>query len=63
LFPEKNIYTRAKRERIESFDKIFGTADIRHDLVTYTRVDDMLAKMNVKRAEFNKKREKYLLYE
>lgn len=63
LFPDKSIYSRAKRERIESFDKIMGSADIRHELVTYTRVEDILAKINAKNAEFKKKREQYLLYE
>jgi uncharacterized protein YbbC (DUF1343 family) len=63
LFPEKNIFSRARREKIEAFDKIVGSAEIRHQLVTYTHVDDILAKFNAKNAEFKKKREQYLLYE
>lgn len=62
LFPERNIYSRAKRERIESFDKIMGSADIRQELVSYTRVEDILARINAKSVEFKQKREKYLLY-
>lgn len=63
LFPERNIYARARREKIEAFDKIMGSAEIRHELVTYTRVEDILARINAKNAEFKKKREQYLLYE
>ncbi|MGH2568578.1 MAG: exo-beta-N-acetylmuramidase NamZ family protein [Bacteroidota bacterium] len=63
LFPERNIYARAKRERIESFDKIFGSSEIRRDLVTYTRVEHIIAKIEQNNAEFKKKREKYLLYD
>ena len=63
LFPEKNIFSRARREKIEAFDKIVGSAEIRHQLVTHTRVEDILARINAKNAEFKKKRERYLLYE
>ncbi len=62
LFPQNNIYSRARRERIESFDKIFGTAEIRRDLVTYTRVEDILAKIESNNAAYMKTRGRYLLY-
>ncbi len=63
LYPDKNIYSRAKRERLEAFDKVFGSADIRHDLVTFTRVEDILNKIQMKNAAFMKARAKYLLYD
>jgi uncharacterized protein YbbC (DUF1343 family) len=63
LYPNFNIYSRAKRDRLESFDRIFGTSNIRHDLVTYTRVADILAKIQAKNSDFIRKREKYLLYD
>jgi len=62
LFPERNIYARARKEKIESFDKIFGSSDIRRELVTYTRVEDMLARINQKNADYMARREKYLIY-
>ncbi|HEY5615022.1 MAG TPA: DUF1343 domain-containing protein [Bacteroidota bacterium] len=62
LFPDRNIYARARREKIESFDKIFGSAEIRRELVTYTRVEDMLIKIDQKNEDFLMRREKYLIY-
>ncbi|MCI0708351.1 MAG: DUF1343 domain-containing protein [Ignavibacteriae bacterium] len=62
LFPERNIYARARKEKIESFDKILGSAEIRRELVTFARVEDMLAKIKRQQADYLSRREKYLLY-
>jgi uncharacterized protein YbbC (DUF1343 family) len=63
LFPDKNIYERARPERIESFDKVMGSPEIRKDLFDHTSVEDMLRRIEQQRALFMIKREKYLLYE
>ncbi len=62
LFPDNNIFDRAKPERINSFDKAVGTDDIRRDLQSNTSVDEILRRIDQLRTEFMIKREKYLLY-
>ncbi len=63
LFPENNIFDRAKPDRINSFDKAVGTDDIRRALQNGTSVEEILRRMDQQRAQFMIKREKYLLYE
>lgn len=63
LFPENNIFDRAKADRINSFDKAVGTDDIRRALQSGTSVEEILRRMDQQRAQFLIKREKYLLYE
>jgi uncharacterized protein YbbC (DUF1343 family) len=63
LFPENNIFDRAKPDRVNSFDKAVGTDDIRRALQNGTSVDEILRSMDQQRALFMIKREKYLLYE
>jgi uncharacterized protein YbbC (DUF1343 family) len=63
LFPENNIFDRAKPDRINSFDKAVGTDDIRRALQNGTSVEEILRRMDQLRAQFLIKREKYLLYE
>jgi uncharacterized protein YbbC (DUF1343 family) len=63
LFPENNIFDRAKPDRINSFDKAVGTDDIRRSLQNGTSVEEILRRMDQQRAQFLIKREKYLLYE
>ena len=62
LFPESNIFDRAKPERINSFDKAVGTDDIRRALQNKGTVEDILRGINQSRGQFMIKREKYLLY-
>ena len=63
LFPENDIYRRAKPERLEGFDKVNGSSDIRIALQHHTSVEELLRSLDQKRAQFMIKREKYLLYE
>ncbi|MCX6121669.1 MAG: DUF1343 domain-containing protein [Ignavibacteriales bacterium] len=62
LFPDNNIFDRAKPERINSFDKAVGTDDIRRALQNGTSVEEILHRIDQMRAQFMVKREKYLLY-
>jgi uncharacterized protein YbbC (DUF1343 family) len=63
LFPDNDIFDRAKPERINSFDKAVGTDDIRRALKNKTSVEEILRRMDQQRAPFLIKREKYLLYQ
>jgi uncharacterized protein YbbC (DUF1343 family) len=63
LFPENNIFDRAKADRINSFDKAVGTDDIRRALQNKTPVGEILRTIDQQRAGFMIKRDKYLLYE
>jgi uncharacterized protein YbbC (DUF1343 family) len=62
LFPENNIFDRAKADRVNSFDKAVGTDDIRRALQNGTSVEEILRRMDQQRAQFMINREKYLLY-
>jgi uncharacterized protein YbbC (DUF1343 family) len=62
LFPDNNIFDRAKPDRINSFDKAVGTDDIRRALQNKTSVEEILHRIDQLRAQFMIKREKYLLY-
>ncbi|MGB2867637.1 MAG: DUF1343 domain-containing protein [Bacteroidota bacterium] len=63
LFPDRDIYSRAKPEKIEMFDKVLGSPDIRKSLMDQMSVEDLLRKIDQQRAQFMIKREKYLIYE
>jgi uncharacterized protein YbbC (DUF1343 family) len=63
LFPENNIFDRAKPDRINSFDKAVGTDDIRRSLLNGTSVEEILRRIDQQRAQFMIKREKYIIYE
>jgi uncharacterized protein YbbC (DUF1343 family) len=63
LFPDYNIFDRAKPDRINSFDKAVGTDDVRRSLQNGTSVEEILRRIDQERAQFMIKREKYLLYE
>jgi uncharacterized protein YbbC (DUF1343 family) len=62
VFPEYNIFARAKPDRLEMFDKVEGTFEIRRQLMNGVSVDDLLSTINQSRSLFMIKREKYLLY-
>jgi uncharacterized protein YbbC (DUF1343 family) len=63
LFPENNIFDRAKPEKINSFDKAVGSDEIRHALQNKTSVDQILQKIRESQSQFKIRREKYLLYQ
>ncbi len=63
LYPDRNIFDRAKPQRIEMFDKVNGTDEIRRLLTTEGNVDNILRVIDKERARFVIKREKYLIYE
>jgi uncharacterized protein YbbC (DUF1343 family) len=62
LFPDNNIFDRAKPDRINSFDKAVGTDDIRRALQNRTPIEEILRRIDQLRGQFMIKREKYLLY-
>ena len=62
LFPENNIFDRAKPERINSFDKAVGTDELRRELLNNDSIQDILRKIEQSQSQFRTKREKYLLY-
>lgn len=63
LFPDKDIFARARAEKIEMFDKVNGTDEVRRELMKSKTVEEFLRKFDQDRAHFMIKREKYLLYE
>jgi uncharacterized protein YbbC (DUF1343 family) len=63
LFPEKNIFSRAKADRQESFDKATGSDEMRKAFQNRTSVDEILRTIDRERAPFMIERQKYLLYE
>jgi uncharacterized protein YbbC (DUF1343 family) len=63
LFPQNDIYARAKPDRLDAFDKVNGSSDVRVALQRHTSVEELLRSMDRERAHFMIKREKYLLYE
>jgi uncharacterized protein YbbC (DUF1343 family) len=62
LFPERNIYTRAKPERLEMFDKVNGSDEVRRSLQNHTTTQELLLRMEEQRISFMSQRKKYLLY-
>ena len=62
VFPEYNIFERAKPDRQEMFDKVAGTFEIRRQLMNGISVEDLLRAIDQQRSLFMIKREKYLLY-
>jgi uncharacterized protein YbbC (DUF1343 family) len=63
LFPHKDIFERAKPDRIGSFDKAAGSSELRKALQNRKPVPDILKLINTEVETFKAKREKYLLYE
>jgi uncharacterized protein YbbC (DUF1343 family) len=63
LFPQNDIFGRAKPDRLEAFDKVTGSTDLRTALQNHTSVEEILTSIDEERAQFMIKREKYLLYE
>jgi uncharacterized protein YbbC (DUF1343 family) len=63
LFPEKDIFVRAKPDRIGSFDKAVGSSDLRQELRSRKSVEEILRDIDRTRAPFMVERMKYLLYD
>jgi uncharacterized protein YbbC (DUF1343 family) len=63
LFPQKDIFDRAKPDRIESFDKAAGSNELRTSLRGRKSVKEILKGFSDECAQFKAKREKYLLYQ
>ncbi|MEP0822654.1 MAG: DUF1343 domain-containing protein [Ignavibacterium sp.] len=63
LFPDRDIFQRARAEKIQMFDKVNGSNRVRELLQTKGNVDEILRVIDRQRAQFMIKREKYLLYE
>ena len=63
LSPDSNIFRRARPDRLQMFDKVNGTEDVRRLLTADGNVDDLLRAIDRERASFMIKREKYLIYE
>lgn len=63
LFPDRDIFQRARAEKIQMFDKVNGTDRVRTLLQTKGNVDEILRVIDGQRAQYMIKREKYLLYD
>ncbi|MEX0602300.1 MAG: DUF1343 domain-containing protein [Bacteroidota bacterium] len=63
VFPDRNIFDRARPDRIEMFDKVMGTDVIRKRLMEGWTVESLLRVVDQERAEFMIRRERYLLYD
>lgn len=63
LFPDKDIFSRAASARIEMFDKVVGSSELRQDMISNVSVTELLRTMDQRRATFMIKRGKYLLYD
>ena len=63
VFPNWNIFDRAKPDRLEMFDKVCGTMEVRRLLTNGATPDDLLKYFQQSNAQFLEKRKKYLLYE
>ena len=63
LFPEKDIFQRAKPDRISSFDKAAGSSELRKALQTRRSVDSILRDIDQDLVQFKATRGKYLMYE
>jgi uncharacterized protein YbbC (DUF1343 family) len=63
LYPERDIFARAKPDRISSFDKAVGSSELRKELQSRKPVDEVLRSMDRELAPFMLVREKYLMYE
>lgn len=62
LFPSYNIFDRAKPEKLLAFDKAIGTEFIRQSLQRGVHIDDILNHIELQLKNYQKVRQKYLLY-
>ncbi|MBI5463584.1 MAG: DUF1343 domain-containing protein, partial [Ignavibacteriales bacterium] len=62
MFPDKNIFERAKSDKLEMFDKVVGSAQLRRALLNDAAVDDILKQIELQNEQYKMMRKKYLLY-
>ncbi|MBM4168717.1 MAG: DUF1343 domain-containing protein [Ignavibacteria bacterium] len=63
VFPERNIFARARPDKQEMFDKVMGTDLVRRRLSNGVTVEELLREIDQERATFMIRRARYLLYE
>lgn len=63
VYPDWSIFDRAKPERLQMFDKVVGTYDVRQWLMAGVEPDEIVDRLDQARAPFMIKRERYLSYE
>ncbi len=63
LFPERDIFERARPDRISSFDKASGSDELRKAIQSRKSVGEILRSIEQDRESFMSKRAKYLMYE
>ncbi len=62
-YPDRNIFTRARPDRIGSFDKAMGTDEVRRRFQQGDPVDEIIEWSAKQSADFSVRRQKYLIYE
>ncbi len=62
-YPDRNIYERARTGKVEMFDKVLGSNRVRHMLVSYSRVEEILRWFDRESAEFKRARLRYVMYD
>ena len=62
LWPDWDIFARAKPDRLTSFDNAVGSSELRQQLQSHKPVDEVLKGIDRDLAPFMVAREKYLLY-
>jgi uncharacterized protein YbbC (DUF1343 family) len=63
LFPERDIFQRARTDKVQMFDKVNGSDRVRMLLQTKGNVDEVLRVIDTERASYMIKRERYLIYD
>lgn len=63
LFPDYDIFGRAKGSNIEAFDRAVGSSDVRQAFQNHTPLADILRQIDVECRQFSSVRQKYLIYE
>lgn len=62
LFPDYNIFRRARPDKLQAFDKAVGTDFVRLSLQNNVPLESIIEEMNQRYGDFKIKREKYLIY-
>ena len=61
LYPEQNLFN--KKSRVNMFDKVVGTNEIRKNLIIGMRIEEIITSWSPELETFKVIREKYLLYQ
>lgn len=62
LYPDRNVFSQAKGEQTDMFDKVNGSDRIRKELIRGTPVSTITASWKEELEFFRQKRNKYLIY-